>query len=98
MVEHRSTASKTLLRSEHVVTDNESPFSEGASEGDTDEDDGYNADEGLPMSDLEGVISSKQSPQGTHTHACEQSHKNIQPHADDAQRLTVESPQADLLR
>ena len=51
MFEHESTASKTLLRSEHVVTDDESPYSEGASEGYTDEDDGYDADEGLPMSD-----------------------------------------------
>ena len=50
------------------------------------------------MSDREGVISSKGSPHGTHIHACEQSHENIQSHADDAQRLTVESPQADLLR
>ena len=33
-----------------------------------------------------------------HTHACEQSHENLQPNADDAQRLTVESPQDDLLR
>ena len=58
MVEHGSTASKNLLRSEHVVTDDGSPSSEGASEGDTDEDDGCDADEGLPMSDREGVISS----------------------------------------
>ena len=39
MVEHGSTASKTLLRSEHVVTDDESISSEGASEGDNDEND-----------------------------------------------------------
>ena len=51
MVEHGSTASKTLLRSEHVVTDNGSPSSEGASEGDTDENDGYDAYGGIPMSD-----------------------------------------------
>ena len=98
MVEHGSTASKTLLCSEHVVTDDESPSSEGSPEGGTDEDNGYNEDEGLPVSDREGVISSKRSPHGTHTHACEQSHENLQPHADDAQRPTVESPQADLLR
>ena len=40
MVEHGSTASKTLLRSENVVTDDESPSSEGASEGNTDKHDG----------------------------------------------------------
>ena len=85
MVEHGITASKTLLRSEHVVTDDESPSSEGASEGDTEEYDGYDADEGLPMSDREGETLSKRSPHGTHTHACEQSHENLQPHADDAQ-------------
>ena len=50
------------------------------------------------MYDREGVISFKRSPHGTHTHACEQSHENLQPHADDSQRLMVESPQADLLR
>ena len=50
------------------------------------------------MSDREGVISSEQSPHGTHTLACEQSHENLQLHADNAQRLTVDSPQADLLR
>ena len=33
-----------------------------------------------------------------HTHACEKSHENLQPHDDDAQILTVETPQADLLR
>ena len=49
------------------------------------------------MSDQERVISSKQSPHGTHTHACKQAHEHLQPHADDAQRLTVESPQDDLL-
>ena len=98
MVEHGSTSSKTLLRSKHVVTNDESPSSEGASEGGTDKDNGYNADEGLPISDRKGLLSSKRSPHGTHTHACEQSHENLQPHADDAQRLTVESPQADLLR
>ena len=51
MVEHGSTASKSLLRSEYVVTDDESPSSEGAPEGETDENDGYDADEGIPMSD-----------------------------------------------
>ena len=59
MVEHGSTASKTLLRYEHVVTDDESLSSEGASEENIDKDDGYNADKGLPMSDQEGIISSK---------------------------------------
>ena len=37
-----------------------------------------------------------------HTHTCDQvhdhGHARLQPHADDAQRLTVESTQADLLR
>ena len=70
----------------------------GAEEGDTDENDGYDADEGLPMSDREGVISSKRSPHGTHSHACEQSHENLQPHADDEQRLTVDYPHVDSLR
>ena len=51
MVEHRSTASKTLVRSEHVVTDDESSSSEKASEGGTNEHDGYNTYEQLPMSD-----------------------------------------------
>ena len=51
MVEHGSTASKTLLLSEHVVTDDESPSSKGSSEGGTDEYDGYDADEEPPMSD-----------------------------------------------
>ena len=51
MVEHGSTAYKTLLRSEHVVTDNELPYLEGSSEGDTDENDGCDADKELPMSD-----------------------------------------------
>ena len=50
------------------------------------------------MSDREGLISSKRSPHGTHTHACKKSHDNLQPHADNAQRLMVEYPQADLLR
>ena len=50
------------------------------------------------MSDREGVISSKQSPHGTHNHACEQAHKHLQPHADYAQILAVKSTQADLLR
>ena len=59
MVEHESTASNTLLRSKYVVADDESPSSEGASEGDTDAHDGYDADEELPISDQEGVISSK---------------------------------------
>ena len=49
------------------------------------------------MSDREEVISSKQSPHGTHTHACEQVHEHLQPHADNAQRLAFESPQDDLL-
>ena len=71
MVEHRSGASKTLLRFEHVVTDNESSSSEGASEGDTYEHDRYNADKEITMSDQEGVISSKRSPHGTHSHVCE---------------------------
>ena len=31
------------------------------------------------------------------THACKQVHKRLQPHSDYSQRLTVESPQADLL-
>ena len=92
MVDHGSTAYNTLLRSEHVVTDNVSPSSEGESEGDTDDHDGYDVDEELPMSDQEGVISSKQSPHVTHTHARKQVHENLQPHADDAQRLTVKSP------
>ena len=70
----------------------------GAEEGDTDKNDGYDADEGLPMSDREGVILSKQSPHGKQTHAREQSHEHLQPHADNSQRLNVESPQADLLR
>ena len=56
MVEHGITASKTLLRSEHVVTDDESPSSEGASEGGTNEHNGYDSDEDLPMSDQDGVI------------------------------------------
>ena len=50
------------------------------------------------MSHSERVISTKRSPRGTYTHACEQSHENLQPYADDAQRITVESQQADLLR
>ena len=51
MIEHRSTASKTLLLTDHVVTNNESKSSEGASEGDTNEYDEYDAGEELPMSD-----------------------------------------------
>ena len=69
MVEHRSTASKTLLCSEHIVTNDESSSSEGASEGDTNGHDVYDADKELHMSDREGVKSSKQSPHGMHTHA-----------------------------
>ena len=102
MVEHGSTAYNTLLRSEHIVTDNESSSSEGASEGDTNKRDGYNADKDLPMSDKEGVKSSKQSPHSTHTHTCDQVHDQVhaclQMHADYAQIITVELPQADLLR
>ena len=49
------------------------------------------------MSDQEGVISFKQSLQGTHTHACEKVHESLQPHDYDTQRLTVDPPQADLL-
>ena len=70
----------------------------GAEERYTDKNDGYDTDEGIPMSDREGVISYKQSPHGMHIHACEQPHEHLQPHADNAQRITVESPQADLLR
>ena len=55
MVENGSTTSKTLPPSEHVVTEYESSYSEGESEGDTDEHDGYNADKELPISDKEGV-------------------------------------------
>ena len=40
MVDHRSTSSKTFLRSKHVVTDNESSSPEGAPEGDTGEHNG----------------------------------------------------------
>ena len=40
MVEHRSTASKTLFRSEHVVADNALSSLEGASEVNTDKHDG----------------------------------------------------------
>ena len=93
-----STAYKTLQRSDHIVTDNELPSSEGVSEGDTDEHDGYDADKELPMYDREGGISSKQSPHGTHTHACKQVHERLQPHVEDSQRLDVVSPQADLLK
>ena len=46
-----STASKNLLLSEHVFTDDEFPSSEGASEGDTNKNDGYDTDKDLPMSD-----------------------------------------------
>ena len=97
MVEHWSTASNTLLQSEHIVTDNESPSSEGASEGDTDKHDGYDADEEIPMSDREGVIPSKLSTYSTHTHAYKQVQEHLHPNADNAQRLTVESLQANLL-
>ena len=54
MVEHWSTASNTLLHSKHVVTDDKLPSSEGASEGDTEEHDGCNADGELPMYDSIG--------------------------------------------
>ena len=97
MIEHESTSSKTLLHSDNIVTEYESSSSEGASEGDTNKHNGYDADEELPMSDQEGVKSSKLSPHGTHTHTWEQVHERLQPHADDGQRLTVDSPQADLL-
>ena len=50
------------------------------------------------MSDREGLISSKQSIHGTHTHACKQIHERLQPHDDDTQRLTFESPKNDLLK
>ena len=100
VVEHGNKTSTSLLRSEHVVTEDEASSSEGASEGDADEDDGYDADEELPMSDREGGHPSKQSRHGTHTSECSHAHgsTHLQPHADDAERLTVESPQADLLR
>ena len=51
MVDHGSTESKNILRSKNVGTDDESSSSEGASEGDTDKNDGYDADKELPMSD-----------------------------------------------
>ena len=82
MVEHSITTSKTPLFSEHVVTDDESSSSEGASEGGTDDHDGYDPDKELLISDQEGVISSKLSPHSTHTNACEQVHDCLQPHAD----------------
>ena len=97
VVEHGTATSTSLLRSEHIVTEDEESSSEGASEGDAD---GYNADEELPMSDREGEQQPKQSRHGTHTKKCSHKHAttHLQPHADDAERLTVESPQADLLR
>ena len=98
MVDHDSTESKTLLRSDHIVSDNESSSSEEALEGGTNNPDGYDADKKIPMSDQEGVISSKRSPHGMHNHTCEQVHELLQPHTDNSQRLTVESPQAELLR
>ena len=55
-VDHGSTASKTLLRSDHIVTDNELSSSEGGSEEDINKHDWYDADKELPMSDQEGVI------------------------------------------
>ena len=54
MVKHRSTVSNTLLRSKHVVTEDESSSSEGASERDSDKQNGYDAHKELPMSDREG--------------------------------------------
>ena len=74
MVEHGSTASKILLCSKHVITDNESSSSEGASEGYANENDGYNVDKELPMYDQEGGESSKQSQHGMHIHTCDHSH------------------------
>ena len=56
MFDHRSTSSKTLIRSKNFVTGDESSSSEGASEGGTDKNGGYNADKELPMSDREGII------------------------------------------
>ena len=55
MVEHGSTAYKTLLRSEHVVTDKGSSSSDRASDGYTNNHDDYDADKELPMSDQEEV-------------------------------------------
>ena len=50
------------------------------------------------MYDREGVISSKRSPHGMHKHARKQVHEHLQSHAEDTQRLTVESLHSDLLR
>ena len=50
------------------------------------------------MSDQEGVKSSILSPHGTHTYAFGKLHERLQRNAEDTQRLTVESPQAKLLR
>ena len=55
MVEHGSTRSKTLLRSEHIVTDAESSSSEIFSEGVTGKHNGYDSDKELSMSDQEKV-------------------------------------------
>ena len=68
------------------------------SERDTNKNNGYNADEELPMYDQEGVKSYKWSTHGTHTHACNQVHEDFQPYADGLQRLTVDYPQAELMR
>jgi len=99
---------KEFRRSQHIVTDDEASSSEGAPE----QEDGYDADEDLPMTDREGEKADIQSSHGPHLGhgscvkgSCDDIHHDhrhttphLQPHADDAERLTVESPQADLLR
>ena len=90
----------SLLLSEHIVTEDESTDSEGGSSNEYD-------NEELPMSaqEQEGETSSKSSNQQARhdAHPGDGSvetieHAKSHPHADDAQRLTVENPQASLLR
>ena len=96
----------SLLSSEHIVTDDECTDSEGESGDEYDEYE-LGSDEELPMSAREGeTVHCKQQHQQQARHDSPPVDGSIEsvdlakshPHADDAQRLTVENPQADLLR
>ena len=91
----------SLLSSEHVVTDDKCTDSEG---DDSEKYDDYEFDEQLPMSAREGETVEQQKQQARHeSPPVDSSVESVDvaksyPHADDAQRLTFENPQADLLR
>ena len=86
---------KSLLLSEHVITDNKVLDSEGNAT-----DNEYN-DEAIPMSDWEGGNISKSNNQqyghGTNLISGHANNSHYHPYADNAQRLIVKNPQAYLL-